>query len=603
VREFTVEPLYEVPAGANLTDLIHRNADEVPDLVSFGRKVDGVWRDVTARAFLDEVAGVARGLLTLGVAAGDRVGIMSRTSYEWSLLDFAVWEAGAIPVPIYETSSAEQVAWILSDSGAVAVFTETGANTAVVESVREQSDTLKHVWQIEPSPDEPSGAVALLTTAGAGVEAAELAERRASLGPESVATVIYTSGTTGRPKGCQLTHANLLSEVGNAVEFLTRVFRAEGSSTLLFIPMAHIFARVIHLGTIHARAKLGHCSDARDVIAELADFRPTFILSVPRVFEKVFNSASLKAHSEGKGKIFDAAAATAIAWSQARESGRVPTTLALKHRLFDRLVYSKLRAALGGRAENAISGGAPLGERLIHFFRGAGLFICEGYGLTETSAAVAVNPYPKAKPGTVGLPLPGTSVRIADDGEILVKGGEVFGGYWNNEQATKEAFSDGWFQTGDLGSLDDEGYLKITGRKKEILVTAGGKNVAPAVLEDRLNAHPLISQTMVVGDGKPFIAALITLDGEALPQWLGLRNRDASTPLEKLAADPAILAEVQTAVDAANEAVSKAESIRKFTVLPLEWTVEGGQITPSLKIKRSVIYGECAEQIESLYTK
>jgi long-chain acyl-CoA synthetase len=603
VREFTVEPLYEVPEGANLTDLVHRNATEVPDLVSFGRKVAGTWRDVTARQFLDEVTGVARGLVAMGVAAGDRVAIMSRTRYEWSLLDFAVWEAGAVPVPVYETSSAEQVAWILSDSGAVAVLTETTENTALVNSVRDETDVLKYVWQIDSSADEPSGAINLLTAAGVDVDASELETRRSTLTPASIATVIYTSGTTGRPKGCQLTHGNLLAEVGNAVDFLTRLFRSENASTLLFIPMAHVFARVIHLGTVHARAKLGHCSDAKNIIAELADFQPTFILSVPRVFEKVYNGASQKAHSEGKGKIFDAAAATAIAWSQAREAGKVPTGLALKHRLFDRLVYGKLRAALGGRAEHAISGGAPLGERLIHFFRGIGLFICEGYGLTETSAALAVNPYPKAKAGSVGLPLPGTTVRIAEDGEILVKGGEVFTGYWKNEQATAEAFSDGWFHTGDLGALDDEGYLSITGRKKEILVTAGGKNVAPAVLEDRLNAHPLISQTMVVGDNQPFIAALITLDAEALPLWLGQHGRDKATPLDQLAGDPAILAEVQTAVDSANAAVSKAESIRKFTVLPGEWTVEDGQITPSLKIKRSVIYAEYASQIEELYAK
>jgi long-chain acyl-CoA synthetase len=608
VREFSVEPLYEVPAGANLTDIVHRNAVEAPGKAVLGRKVDGVWRDVSSREFLDEVTAVARGLVALGVGAGDRVAIMSRTRYEWSLLDFAVFEAGGVVVPIYETSSAEQVAWILSDSGAVAAFTETAANTAVVESVRDQAANLKHVWQIDSSTDTPSGALPLLAAAGTEVPAATLTDRRGTLNPDSVATIIYTSGTTGRPKGCVLTHGNMLFEACNAVAFLEKVFRGESedaeASTLLFLPMAHVFARIIHVGAIYARAKLGHCSDVKNVVEELGSFKPTFILSVPRVFEKVYNSASLKAHAEGKGKIFDAAAQTAISWSEAQEAGKIPLMLSAKHALFDRLVYGKLRAALGGRTTAAISGGAPLGARLTHFFRGVGLFVCEGYGLTETAPAVAVNPYPNAKAGTVGPPLPGTTIRIADDGEIEIKGRQVFKGYWNNDAATSEAFTeDGYFKTGDLGSLDHEGYLSITGRKKEILVTAGGKNVAPAVLEDRLNAHPLISQTMVVGDKQPFIAALVTLDPEALPGWLELNGRDKDTPLEQLAGDPAVLHEIEEAVAAANQAVSKAESIRKFVVLPLEWTIEGGQITPSMKIKRNVIAQECAGEIERLYAK
>ncbi|MBS2964606.1 long-chain fatty acid--CoA ligase [Actinocrinis puniceicyclus] len=610
MREFSVAPLYEVPAGADLTDIVHRNAGEAPAKAVLGRKVDGVWRDVTAGEFLDEVTAVARGLVALGVGAGDRVAIMSRTRYEWSLLDFAVFEAGGVVVPIYETSSAEQVAWILADSGAVAAFTETAQNTALVESVRAQAADLKHVWQIDSSTDIPSGALALLAAAGTDVPAATLAQRRGTLGPDSVATIIYTSGTTGRPKGCVLSHGNMLFEACNAVAFLDKLFHGEGEhpepSTLLFLPMAHVFARIIHIGAIHAQAKLGHCSDVKNVVEELGSFKPTFILSVPRVFEKVYNSASLKAHSEGtgKGKIFDAAAQTAIAWSEAHEAGKVPFALNLKHAVFDRLVYGKLRAALGGRTTAAISGGAPLGARLTHFFRGAGLFVCEGYGLTETAPAVAVNPYPNAKAGTVGPPLPGTTIRIAEDGEIEIKGEQVFRGYWNNEEATREVFTaDGYFKTGDLGRLDDDGYLSITGRKKEILVTAGGKNVAPAVLEDRLNAHPLISQTMVVGDKQPFIAALVTLDAEALPDWLGLHGRDKDTPLEQLAGDPAVLQEIEEAVASANQAVSKAESIRKFVVLPTEWTIEGGQITPSMKIKRNVIAHECAGEIDKLYAK
>ncbi len=606
MREFSVEPLYEVPPGANLTDLVHRNAAEAPEQAVLARKVGGEWRDVTARQFLDEVVEVARGLVAAGINPGDRVAIMSRTRYEWSLLDFAIFEAGAIPVPIYETSSAEQVAWILSDSGAVAAFAEFPANSAVMESVRDQAAGLKYVWQIEPSDKAPTGAVALLTKAGADVPASVLDERRATLGPDSIATIIYTSGTTGRPKGCVLSHGNMLFEACNAVEFLHKVFRGEGEapSTLLFLPMAHVFARIIHLGSIYARAKLGHCEDAKNVVAELGTFKPSFILSVPRVFEKVYNGASQKAHAEGKGRIFDLAADTAIAFSRAQEAGRVPVGLKLKHAVFDRLVYGKLRAALGGNAKAAISGGAPLGVRLTHFFRGIGLFVCEGYGMTETSPALSVNPYPNAKAGTVGPPLPGVTVRIADDGEIEIKSQIVFQGYWNNDAATAEAFTaDGYLKTGDLGKLDEDGYLSITGRKKEILVTAGGKNVAPAVLEDRLNAHPLINQTMVVGDKQPFIAALITLDAEALPTWLEHNGRDRATPLAQLASDAAVMREIEAAVARANEAVSKAESIRKFTVLPVEWTIDAGQITPSMKIKRNVIAEQFAEEIDKLYAR
>jgi long-chain acyl-CoA synthetase len=607
VREFTVEPLYQVPERANLTDLVHGNAAELPRHAGLARKVEGRWVEVTYAQFLAEVRAAAKGLVALGIAAGDRVAIMSRTSYEWSLLDFAIWEAGGIPVPIYETSSAEQVAWILADSGAVAVFTEVSANTATVEAVRDQAGTLKNIWQIEPAGPDLRGAVALLTEAGAQVGDEVLEERRGTLGPESIATIIYTSGTTGRPKGCVLTHENLLFEAGNAVAVLTRMFKGEDASTLLFLPLAHVFARIIHIGTLMSRAKLAHCGDTKQLLPELASFRPTFLLTIPRVLEKVYNSASQRAHAEGKGKIFDAAAATAIAWAEAKAkaesgAGKVPVGLNLKHKLFDRLVYTKLRAALGGRTTHTISGGAPLGERLTYFFGGIGLTVCEGYGLTETSPAIAVNPIEAIKPGTVGLPLPGTTIRIAEDGEIEAKGKMVFAGYWHNDEATREVMTaDGFFRTGDLGELDRDGYLRITGRKKELLVTSGGKNVAPAVLEDRINAHPLVAQSMVIGDAKPYISALITLDPEALPHWLSQHGRPADTGLEALAKDPELLADIQQAVDEANKAVSKAESIRKFEVLPVEWTIDAGQLTPKQSIRRHVLTAEYAEKIEAMY--
>jgi long-chain acyl-CoA synthetase len=603
VREFTVEPLYKVPEKGNLTDLVHTNAAELPQHAGLARKTAGGWHDVTYATFLAEVQATAKGLVALGIAAGDRVAIMSRTSYEWSLLDFAIWEAGAVPVPVYETSSAEQVAWILADSGAVAVFTELPANTETVEAVRDQAGPLKNIWQIEASADG-RGALAVLGEAGAEVADEVLAERRATLLPDSVATIIYTSGTTGRPKGCVLTHENLLFEAGNAVALLTKMFNAEEASTLLFLPLAHVFARIIHIGALMARSKLGHCGDTRQLLPELAEFRPTFLLTIPRVLEKVYNSAGQKAHAEGKGKIFDAAAATAIAWGQAQYQGKIPTTLNLKHKLFDRLVYGKLRAALGGRTSHTISGGAPLGERLTYFFNGIGLTVCEGYGLTETSPAIAVNPVDAIRPGTVGLPLPGTTLRIADDGEIEAKGRMVFGGYWHNEAATAEVMTaDGFFRTGDLGELDADGYLRITGRKKELLVTSGGKNVAPAVLEDRLNAHPLVAQSMVVGDAKPFISALITLDPESLPHWLSQHGKPADMPLADLVRDADLKADLQAAVDDANKAVSKAESVRKFEVLPVEWTIDAGQLTPKQSIRRHVLTAEYAEKIEAMYVR
>jgi long-chain acyl-CoA synthetase len=550
---------------------------------------------------------VAKGLAASGIQIGDRVGIMSRTRYEWTLLDFAIWEAGAVPVPIYETSSAEQVEWILSDSGAVAVFAENSVNAATIEYARGGASgkiggapELKNVWIIEPG-DGSRGAIEELSSAGSGLPDSELDHRRSAATPDSLATIIYTSGTTGRPKGCTLNHGTFLSETQNVTKFLSTVFAADGS-TLLFLPLAHVFARVIQVGAVVGRTKLGHCPDAKQIVQELESFKPTFILSVPRVFEKVYNGSSQKAHAEGKGKIFDSAAATAIAWSRATYAGKVPFTLKAKHAVFDKLVYSKLRAALGGNATHAVSGGAPLGTRLIHFFHGIGLEVLEGYGLTETCAAVTVNPIGKMKPGTVGPPVPGNAIRIADDGEVQARGGVVFSGYWNNPTATAEAIdADGWFSTGDLGSLDADGYLSITGRKKEILVTAGGKNVAPAVLEDRINAHPLVNLSMVVGDQKPFIAALLTVDPEALPHWLSTHGKPAGTTLAQAAADPELVAELQKAVDDANKAVSHAEAIKKFAVLGVEWSVEGGQVTPSMKLKRNVVMAEHAADVEALY--
>jgi long-chain acyl-CoA synthetase len=563
-------------------------------MVSFSRKVGTDWVDVTAADFLTQVTRIAKGLVAAGIEPGERIALLSRTRYEWTLFDYAIWFAGAVTVPIYETSSPDQIAWIVGDSEARAVVIETAEHEARVKSVQSETDAVQHVWSIE------ANAVDTLSTLGADVADRDLEARRSALTPDSVATIIYTSGTTGRPKGCVLTHGNFMFELGVGVDQLRELFEMEGSSTLLFLPLAHVFARIIQIGAVKGRSRLGHASDPKRLLEELDTFKPTFILSVPRVFEKVFNTAAQKATAEGHSRIFERATATAIAYSRALERGRPGLALRLQHALFDRLVYRKLRAALGGRCEYAVSGGAPLGERLGHFYRGIGLHVLEGYGLTETTAASTVNLPEATKIGTAGRPLAGTSVRIADDGEILLKGRQVFRGYWRNEEATRKALdTDGWLHTGDLGDIDEDGYLHITGRKKELLVTAGGKNVAPAPLEDLIRSHPLVSQCMVVGDGKPFIAALVTLDPEALPAWAEAQGKAGSPAV--LAEDLDLLAEIQGSVDEANRTVSQAESIKKFAILPRDWTEEGGQLTPSLKLKRAVVMREFRDAVEALY--
>ncbi|GLF94138.1 AMP-dependent synthetase/ligase [Streptomyces yaizuensis] len=596
MREFSLPALYEVPTDGNLTDLIRRNASQHPDVAVMGRKVGDTWTDVTAVQFLAEVRAAAKGLIAAGVLPGDRVALMSRTRYEWVLLDFAIWSAGAVTVPVYETSSAEQVSWILSDSGAVAALVESEAHAATVGSVRDRLPALRELWQIE------AGAVDALVAAGAEISDATVDERSAAARADDPATIVYTSGTTGRPKGCVLTHRNFFAECGNAVARLKPLFRTGECSVLLFLPAAHVFGRLVEVGSIMAPIKLGCVPDIRQLTDELAGFQPTLVLGVPRVFEKVYNGARAKAQADGKGKIFDRAAQTAIDYSRALDTSRGPSLgLRLKHTVFDKLVYGKLRAVLGGRIEHAISGGAPLGERLGHFFRGVGFTVLEGYGLTESCAATAFNPPDRQKIGTVGQPLPGSVVRIADDGEVLLHGEHLFAGYWNNPEATAEALTDGWFRTGDIGTLDEDGYLTITGRKKEILVTAGGKNVAPAVIEDRIRAHALVAECMVVGDGRPFVGALITLDEEFLGRWAAERGKPAGSKAAALRDDPELLAEIQRAVDDGNAAVSKAESVRKFRVLPGQFTEEAGHITPSLKLKRNVVAKDYADEIEAIY--
>jgi long-chain acyl-CoA synthetase len=571
-----------------------------PDFVIYQRLVDGEWTDVTANEAAAQIRSVALGLIEQGVQAGDRVAILSATRFEWAILDFAILSVGALTVPIYETSSAEQVRWVLQDSGAVLLFAETDAHATMVSELVGDLPDLRRVFHIDGSGPK---ALDQLAEAGAAVDPEEYKKRVDALRADDPATLIYTSGTTGRPKGCQLTHANLIYETRGAKEAVPTLL-TKGERLLVFLPLAHVLARAITIAAFQNKVTVGFFSDIKNLVPMFSVFKPTMVVSVPRVFEKVYNTAEQNASNSGKGKIFAVAAKTAIAWSEAQDNRFGPSPLLrVKHAVFDRLVYNKLRDALGGDCNASISGGAPLGARLCHFYRGVGLTIYEGYGLTETSAAITVNRVGDIKVGTVGKLLAGNSMRIAEDGELLVQGGVVFAGYWHNDQATSEAITDGWFHTGDLGEVDKDGFLKIVGRKKELIVTAGGKNVAPAVLEDQLRSHPLISQAMVVGDNQPFIGALITIDPEAFEGWKQRNGKASGATVGDLAEDPDLKAEVDVAVKQANLVVSHAESIRKFRILPVDFTEDTGELTPTMKVKRKVVAEKFAGDIDAIYRK
>jgi len=592
----TIPALVPSATEGNLTNLVAERAWFEPERIMLSRPLGEGWQPVTAREFETEVRTAAKGLIAAGIQIGDRVAIMSRTRYEWTILDFAIWYAGGVVVPVYDTSSAEQIDWILNDSGSVGMIVETPTLRELVETVRPAHT--RHVWTMT------DGVLDILTASGAHIGDDEIDRRRNSLVPDTLATLIYTSGTTGKPKGVSLTHGNFLSECGNVVQGAKDLFLKPDGSTLLFLPVAHVFGRMVQIGAVTAGLHLAHCSDpVGRLSADLASFKPTFVLAVPRIFEKIYNGAEAKAEAAGKGDIFRKAAAVAIAYSEGLDSKKISLSLRLKHALFDKLVFSKIRTAVGGRVEAAISGGAPLGARLGHFYRGAGITILEGYGLTETTAGATLNLSSALRVGSVGKPIPGTSIKIAEDGEVLIRGPIVMRGYWQNDAANSEVFdADRWFKTGDLGKLDDDGYLFIVGRKKELIVTAGGKNVAPAVLEDRLRSHPLVSQCVVVGDARPFIGALITIDQESLKSWV-VANKKQGASMADLSVDPQLISVIQTAVDETNKAVSKAESIRKFRILTTDFTIAGGQLTAKLSVKRHVIAKEFASEIETLYEK
>ncbi|AGW41696.1 long-chain-fatty-acid-CoA ligase [Leifsonia xyli subsp. cynodontis DSM 46306] len=587
-----------VPADpeANATDLLVQRVRATPDAALFSLPDGASWTDVTAAEFHRQVVELAKGLAAAGVQPGDKIGLMCRTRYEWSLIDFAVWFAGAVLVPIYETSSPAQIQWNMADSGANTIILENAEMFSRFDEVHADLPFVQNVWQLH------LGDLGKLAAAGAAVPDEEIERRRNLAHGEDIGTLIYTSGSTGRPKGCVLTHSNFVELARNSAEALQEVVKQPGASTLLLITTAHVFARFISVLCVTAGVKVGHQADTKQLLPALASFRPTFLLAVPRVFEKVYNSAEQKAEAGGHGKIFRAAAEVAVEHSRAVEAGRVPFGLKVRFALYDRLVFSKLRAAMGGRVVYAVSGSAPLGSHLGHFFHSLGIKILEGYGLTETTAPATVNRPDTFKIGTVGPALPGVDLRLADDGEIQVRGVNVFKEYWQNPEATAEAFEDGWFRTGDLGSFDADGFLTITGRKKEMIVTAGGKNVSPAALEDPIRAYPLVGQVVVVGDQKPFISALVTLDTEMLPVWLANNGEDRDMTLAEASVNPAVNEEIQRAIDAANARVSRAESIRKFVVLATELTEASGHLTPKLSIKRSVILADFADVIDKLYS-
>ncbi|MDC2955208.1 AMP-dependent synthetase/ligase [Streptomyces gilvifuscus] len=608
VRETSVPPLVPPRVHGSLADLPFDNAEAAPDArVLSRRRDDGGWTDVSAAEFAQQILSLAKGLIQEGLVPGDRIAVMARTIYEWTLLDFAAWAAGLVTVPIYPTSSVYQTRWILQDSGAVALVTETAGQAAALGPELSRLPDLRHLWIVE------KGHLERVAELGQPVPDQEVAVRRGMLVPDTLATVIYTSGTTGRPKGCVLTHGNFLSEVDNAIELLYPIFKSKSDDpcTLLFLPISHVFGRMVAIACIRARVRLGHAPSlqADDLLADLGTFRPTFLLCIPYMLEKVYNNARAKAEDGGRAGVFDRAAKVAVRYGEALEARAAATgpgpSAALKaaRTFYDPLVYRRIRNAMGGRIRHLISGGSPLGRRLAAFYAGAGMEIYEGYGLTESTGAATVTPPLKPRLGTVGWPMPGTKVRIAADGEILLQGGQVFRGYWDpHGGGVIPAATDGWFATGDIGRLDDEGYLTITGRKKEILITAGGKNMAPAPLENWLRAHPLISQVMVVGDARPYIAALVTLDMDGVSHWRRMNGKHP-VPAELLVDDPELLAILQRTVDEANKLVSRPESIRRFAVLPRDFTEEDGHLTPSMKLRRQAVMKEFTAEIEGLYER
>jgi long-chain acyl-CoA synthetase len=610
VREASTELLVQADPDTNVTDLLLERCAKDPFGTLYAHKTANGWLNVSAARFLADVTALAKGLIAGGLNPGDPVAVLSRSSYEWTLVDFAIWMAGGVTVPIYETSSASQIEWILADSGARRIFVEDHAKAELVHNLVDRSAALGDdpvaIMRMDHDGDAPN--LTSVSAVGVGIMDAELERQRSAANLADIASIVYTSGTTGKPKGCEITHGNFVLVARNVIPFLPELLMQQGARTLMFLPLAHVLARAVQVVCMTAGITLGHSAGANGLMADLSTFKPTFLLAVPRIFEKVYAGAGHKAAMGGKAALFSAASATAVEYSTAvdlaaRGQGPGPGwLLGMKHAAFNKLLYPKVREVFGGNVGYTVSGASPLSLRDNHFFHGAGVPVLEGYGLTETTAPCTVNTPSMTRIGTVGIPLPGTTIRVAQDGEVLVKGIGVFKGYHANEEATEAAFVDGFFRTGDLGELDADGFLTITGRKKDLLVTAGGKNVAPAPLEEKLREHPLVGQAVVVGDGRPFVAALVSLDPEGLADWCAENKIGALSPAEA-AGDDRVKAAVQSAVDEANKLVSAAESIRKFAFITAELSVESGHLTPSLKLKRASVVNDFPAVVEKLYEK
>ncbi|MHA7292252.1 AMP-dependent synthetase/ligase [Arthrobacter sp. HLT1-21] len=604
MRESTTELLVNLPSDTNVTDLLLEQHQRSPGGALYAVKRVGEWHDITAAEFLTQVQALAKGLIARGVQPGDAVAVMSKTRYEWTLTDLAIWFAGAVTVPIYETSSATQVAWILEDSAAGLIFVEDAAKAEVVERALGGADTDNRLYLM--NYDDGGDTFAALVSEGSAIEDHALEAARASRSLDDVASLVYTSGTTGPPKGCEITHGNFALFAVNTLEFLPELLREKDARTLMFLPLAHVLARAVQVVCLAGGVKLGHTSNAADLLADLGTYRPTFLLVVPRIFEKIYATAEQKARDANKGRIFELGSTTAVAYSQALDAAAhgghgAGMLLKARHALFNKVLYPKLRAVFGGEVTYTVSGASPLSAHLAHFFRGAGIQVQEGYGLTESTAPCTANTVALTRVGSVGIPMPGTRIRVDADGEVQIKGVGVFKGYHNNTQANREAFTaDGYFRTGDLGSLDEDGFLTITGRKKDLLVTAAGKNVAPGPLEEKLREHRLVAHAVVVGDGKPFIGAFLTLDPEAVTSW-GTETGLGRLTIAEAAGHAGIWTELQAAVDEVNSHVSAAEQIRKFAVLDQDFGPDSGYLTPTLKLKRSAVLAELRQELADLY--
>ena len=585
IKEYT-RPLEQgIDSDKNIFSVLEERVERTPDdnLVEY-KNVQGEWVAFTATEFKNKVVALAKGLIARGVMPGDSVSIIAHTCWQWTALDVAIMSIGALTVPVYETNSPAQVKMIFNDANVKMAFAEDDFQRDKIESVRDQCPDLGDVYVIG------LGAIDTIIEYGRAVSDAEFLEREQAVKGSNLATIVYTSGSTGTPKGVELTHANFVFITYSGVNSMPDIAMKPNRRLLLFLPLAHVFARYMQFFCFAGNVSLGLSGNLKTILADFKAFKPTFILAVPRIFEKIYNAASQKAGAGFKGRVFADATQTAYDWSHAQQSGgSIPLALNAKHALYNKLVYSSIMEVFGGHVEYAVSGGAPLDSSIAHFFNGVGLPLLEGYGMTETCAPSSVNPTEGYKIGTIGLPLQGVTMGVDEEGELCIKSPAVCAGYHNNPDVTKQQIVDGWLHTGDLGSIDDDGFVSIVGRKKDLIITAGGKNVSPCEMEASIMTSPVVSQCVMIGDRKPFIAAIISLDLAETNLWLESKGAEQVADLDEASKNPIVRAEVERAVNKANELASRAESIRKFEIVPDEFTEENGLVTPSMKARRQAV--------------